>query len=116
MALPLAEAEFGYFERLDIRVGRIISVEDFSEARKPLFKIGVNFGPEIGIKRSAAGLRDIRKKENLLGQPVVAVVNFPSRRIGTFSSECLILAAPVGNGDLALLVPEKEVPLGAKVF
>ena len=116
MAAPLAEAEYGNFERLDIRVGRVISVEDFPEARKPLFKIGLDFGPEIGIKRSAAGLRDIRRKEELLGRPVVAIVNFPSRRIGTFSSECLILAVPVGNGDLALLVPEKEVPLGAKVF
>jgi tRNA-binding protein len=109
-------AEFGHFERLDIRVGRVISVEDLPEARKPLYKLSVDFGPEVGIKRSGAGLRDIRKKEELLDRLVVAVVNFPSRRIGTFCSECLILAAPAGDGDLALLVPEKEVPLGAKIF
>ena len=68
------------------------------------------------IKRSGAGLRDTRMKEGLLGRLVVAVVNSPPRQIGRFMSECLILAAPVGNGDLALLIHEKEVPLGAKIF
>lgn len=116
MTAPLPLAEFGHFERLDIRVGRVISVEDFPEARKPLYKIAVDFGPEVGIKKSGAGLRDIRTKEELIGRLVVAVVNFPPRQIGQFPSECLILAAPVGNDDLALLAPEKEVPLGAKVF
>ncbi len=116
MTAPLPVAEFGHFERLDIRVGRIISVEEFPEARKPLYKVTVDFGPEVGIKRSGAGLRDIRTKEELVGCLVVAVVNFPPRQIGRFSSECLILGAPVGNDDLALLVPEKEVPLGAKIF
>jgi tRNA-binding protein len=113
---PLPVAEFGHFERLDIRVGRVILVEDFPEARKPLYRVTVDFGPEVGIKKSGAGLRDIRTKGELLGHLVVAVVNFPSRQIGKFSSECLILAAAAGNGDLALLVPEKEVPLGAKIF
>jgi tRNA-binding protein len=113
---PLPVAEFANFERLDIRVGRILTVEDFPEARKPLYRVTVDFGPEVGIKRSGAGLRDIRTKEELVGRLVVAVVNFPSRQIGKFLSECLILAAPVGNGDLALLVPEKEVSLGAKIF
>jgi tRNA-binding protein len=113
---PLPVAEFAHFERLDIRVGRILAVEDFPEARKPLYRITVDFRPEVGIKKSAAGLRDIRTKEELLGRLVVAVVNFPRRQIGKFSSKCLILAAPLGNSDLALLVPEKEVPLGAKIF
>jgi tRNA-binding protein len=112
----LPAAEFGHFERLDIRVGRVMLVEDFPEARKPLYKLTVDFGPEVGIKKSGAGLRDIRRKEELVGRLVVAVVNFPSRRIGTFCSECLILAAPTADGNLALLVPEKEVPLGAKVY
>jgi tRNA-binding protein len=112
----LPAAEFTSFERLDIRVGRIVAVEDFPEARKPLYKVTVDFGPEVGVKRSGAGLRDIRSKEELLGLPVVAVVNFPPRQIGKFLSECLILAAPLGDGDLALLRPEKEVPLGAKIF
>ena len=116
MTVPLPVAEFGHFERLDIRVGRVLAVEDFPEARKPLYRITVDFGPEVGIKKSGVGLRDIRTKEELLGRLVVAVVNFPPRQIGKFSSECLILAAPVSNGDLALLVPEKEVPLGAKIF
>ncbi len=116
MTAMLPVAEFGHFERLDIRVGRVVLVEDFPEARKPLYKLTVDFGPEVGIKKSGAGLRDIRRKEELVGRLVVAVVNFPSRRIGTFCSECLILAAPTADGDLALLVPEKEVPLGAKVY
>ncbi len=116
MTAPLSVAEFGHFERLDIRVGRVMQVEDFPEARKPLLKLTVNFGPEVGIKKSGASLRHIRTKEELVGRLVVAVVNFPPRKIGEFSSECLILAAPLGKGDLALLVPEKEVPLGAKVY
>ena len=116
MTAPLPVAEFGHFERLDIRVGRVISVEDFPEARKPLYKVTVDFGREVGIRKSGAGLRDIRTKEELVGRLVVAVVNFPPRQIGKFSSECLILAAPVGNGDLAMLVPEREVPLGVKIF
>ncbi len=116
MTAPLPVAEFAHFERLDVRVGRILTVEDFPEARKPLYRVTVNFGPEVGIKKSGAGLRDIRTKEELVGRLVVAVVNFPPRQIGKFLSECLILAAPLGNGDLALLTPEKEVPLGAKIF
>lgn len=113
---PLPVAEFANFERLDIRVGRILAAEDFPEARKPLYKVTVDFGPDVGIKKSGAGLRGIRTKEELVGRLVVAVVNFPPRQIGKFLSECLILAAPVENGDLALLIPEKEVPLGAKIF
>jgi tRNA-binding protein len=113
---PLPVTEFATFERLDIRVGRILSVDDFPEARKPLYKVTVDFGPEVGVKRSGAGLRHIRTKEELVGRLVVAVVNFPARQIGTFLSECLVLAAPAGNGDMALLIPEKEVPLGAKIF
>jgi len=116
MTAPLPTAEFGHFERLDIRVGRIVSVEDFPEARKPLYRVTVDFGPEVGNRKSGVGLRDIRSKAELTGRLVVAVVNFPPRQIGKFSSECLILAAPAGNGDLALLVPEREVPLGAKIF
>ena len=116
MTAPLPVTEFAHFESLDIRVGRILAAEDFPEARKPLYWVTVDFGPGIGIKRSGAGLRDIRTKEELVGRLVVAVVNFPPRQIGKFRSECLILAAPLGNGDLALLMPEKEVPLGAKIF
>lgn len=116
MTRRLPETSFADFERLDIRVGRILAVEDFPEARKPLYKVTVDFGPEVGIKKSGAGLRGIRTKEELVGRLVVAVVNFPPRQIGRFFSECLILAAPVGSDDLALLIPEKEVPLGAKIF
>ncbi len=116
MTGPSPETSFADFERLDIRVGRILAVEDFPEARKPLYRVTVDFGSEVGTRQSGAGLRDIRTKEELVGRLVVAVVNFPPRQIGKFSSQCLILAAPMGGGDLALLVPEKEVPLGAKIF
>ena len=116
MTRLLPETSFADFERLDIRVGRILAVEDFPEARKPLFRVTVDFGPEVGIKKSGAGLREIRTKEQLVGRLVVAVVNFPPRQIGRFLSECLILAAPIGDGDMALMIPEKEVPLGSKIF
>ena len=116
MTSLLPETSFADFERLDIRVGRIRAVEDFPEARKPLYRVSVDFGQEVGVKQSGAGLREIRTKEQLVGSLVVAVVNFPPRQIGKFQSECLILAAPIGDGDLALLLPEKEVPLGTKIF
>lgn len=113
---PLGTAEYANFERLDIRVGRILTVEDFPEARKPLYKVTIDFGPEVGIKRSGAGFRDIRTREELVGRLVVAVVNFPPRQIGKFRSECLVLAADIDGKEMALLQPEKDVPLGAKVY
>ena len=112
-AAPLSYADF---ERVDIRVGRIIEVQDFPEARKPAFKLRIDFGPELGIKKSSAQATRHYTKENLLNRLVVAVVNFPPKQIGPFMSEVLTLGVPDGDGAVVLLVPEREVPLGGRMF
>ncbi|HKF39363.1 MAG TPA: tRNA-binding protein [Ktedonobacteraceae bacterium] len=107
---------YGEFEKVDIRVGRIIQVEDFPQARKPAYKLSIDFGPEIGIRRSSAQLTGYYTKEALLGKQVVCVVNFPPKQIGPFISEVLTLGVPDGNGEVVLLAPTQEVPLGGKMF
>jgi tRNA-binding protein len=106
---------YGDFEKVDIRVGRIVKVEDFPQARKPAYKLTIDFGPEIGIKRSSAQVTNYTKEE-LLGKQVMGVVNFPPRQIGSFFSEVLTLGVPDDNGNVILLSPTKEVPLGGKMF
>jgi tRNA-binding protein len=103
------------FEKVDIRVGKIIQVEDFPKARKPAYKLTIDFGPDIGIKRSSAQLTNYTKEE-LLGKQVMGVVNFPPKQIGPFISEVLTLGVPDGNGEVILIRPTKEVPLGGKMF
>lgn len=103
------------FEKVDIRVGKIVQVEDFPQARKPAYKLSVDFGPEIGIKRSSAQVTNYGKEE-LLGRLVMGVVNFPPRQIGPFFSEVLTLGVPDGNGNVILLSPTKDVPLGGRMF
>ena len=103
------------FEKVDMRVGKIMKVEDFPQARKPAYKLTIDFGPEIGIKRSSAQVTNYSKEE-LLGKLVMGVVNFPPRQIGPFFSEVLTLGVPDGNGDVILLSPTKEVPLGGRMF
>jgi tRNA-binding protein len=107
---------YGEFENIDIRVGRIIKVEDFPQARKPAYKLVIDFGPEIGQKRSSAQITVHYTKEELAGRLVMAVVNFPPRQIGPFISEVLTLGVPDGEGNVVLLAPTKEVPLGGKMF
>ena len=104
------------FEKVDIRVGRIIKVEDFPQARKPAYKLVIDFGPEIGTKRSSAHVTQHYTKETLLNMQVVCVVNFPSKQIGPFISEVLTLGLPDGDGNVVLLSPTVEVPLGGKMF
>lgn len=105
------------FEKLDIRVGRIIEVEDFSEARKPSYKLKIDFGPEIGIKNSAAQLVDLYKKEELKNKLVLGVVNFPPRQIGTFLSEVLTLGVPDKDGKCVLVTPNKDIAeIGGKLY
>lgn len=105
------------FEKLDIRVGKIIEVEDFPEARKPTYKLTIDFGPEIGIKKSAAQLVDLYKKEELVGKLVLGVVNFPPRQIGLFASEVLTLGVPDENRNCVLVVPDKDLAqLGGKLY
>tara|TARA_Y100000310_G_scaffold314243_1_gene363428 strand:- start:504 stop:836 length:333 start_codon:yes stop_codon:yes gene_type:complete len=107
---------FEDFEKVDIRIGKILKVEDFPEARKPAFKLTIDFGVKIGVKTSSAGITKHYTKEELVGKQVIAVVNFPARQIGPFTSEVLTLGLPDENGDVVLLFPTKEVPLGGKLF
>jgi len=104
------------FEKVDIRVGRIVEVEDFPEARKPAYKLTIDFGAEIGTKRSSVQIVKNYKKDELMGKMVVGVVNFPVKQIGPFMSESLTLGLPDENGDVVLLVPTKDVPVGGKMF
>ena len=104
------------FHKLDIRVGKIIRVEDFPEARKPSHKLTIGFGEEIGIKKSSAQLVDLYTKEELKGKLVLGVVNFHPRQVGSFVSEVLTLGVPDENGKCILVVPDKGVPLGAKLY
>ena len=102
------------FQRIDLRVGRIVGVEDFPEARRPAWKLAIDFGPELGVKRSSAQIKSYAREE-LDGRLVVAVVNFPPRRIGPFESEVLVTGASNEAGEVILLAPDSEVPLGARV-
>ena len=104
------------FNRIDIRVGRIVSAEPFPEARKPAFKLTIDFGPEIGTRRSSAQLTTRYTCAELEGRLVIGVVNFAPRRIGPFVSEVLTLGVPDPEGAVVLLTPEREVPLGGKMF
>lgn len=104
------------FEKIDIRVGKIIEVHDFPEAKKPAYKLTIDFGPEIGIKKSSAQITEHYKKEGLMGKQVIAVINFPPKQIGPFISECLTLGLPDGNNGVVLLTPTHDVPLGGKMF
>jgi len=107
--------EFSDFLKLDIRVGTIIKVEDYPEARKPTYKLEIDFG-SLGTKRSSAQITHHYSKDELLGRQVIAVVNFPPKQIGKFVSEVLTLGLPDENGSVVLTAPTKKVPNGGKLF
>lgn len=104
------------FGKLDIRVGKIIDVQDFPEARKPAYKLLIDFGLEIGTRKSSAQIVKNYAKESLLGRQVLCVVNFPPRQIGPFLSEVLTLGVPDVDGDVVLLRSDQEVPLGGRMY
>jgi tRNA-binding protein len=103
------------FERVDMRVGRVLEADLFPEARKPAYKLRIDFGP-LGIRRSSAQLTVHYRPEDLRGKLVIAVVNFPSRQIGPVRSEVLVLGVPDADGAVVLLEPTVDVPLGGRVF
>src|SRR6185436_8590306 len=105
------------FQKLDIRVGKIVEVNDFPEARKPGYKLKIDFGPEIGVKNSFSQLVLTYKKEELMGRLVLGVVNFPPRKIGPYESEVLTLGVPDKDGKVILIIPDKaEAVVGGKLF
>ena len=112
----MPEMSWEDFEKVDVRVGEVIEAQLFPEARKPAIKLVVDFGPEIGTRRTSAQLTAHYEPEGLVGRRVVAVVNFPPKRIAGFKSEVLVLGVPDGDGEVVLLSPDKDVPLGGRMF
>lgn len=110
-------ADYQDFEKLDIRVGRVIKVEDFPEARKPTYKLTVDFGPKIGIKKSSAQIVEHYTKEEVRGKLILGVVNFPPKQIGPFISEVLTLGVLGKDGKCILVVPDKEIAkIGGRLY
>lgn len=109
-------ATMAEFDRIDIRVGTILDAQPFPEARKPAWKLTIDFGPEIGTRRSSAQITVHYRPDQLIGRQVMAVVNFPPRQIGPFVSEVLTLGAPDEDGEVVLLRPDLRVPNGGRMF
>ena len=112
----MSEITFDEFMAVDVRVGEITRTEPFPEARKPAYKLWINFGESIGEKKSSAQITVHYSLEELMGKRVMAVVNFPSRQIGPVKSEVLVLGVPDENGAVVLIAPDKNVPLGGRLF
>lgn len=110
-------ATYEDFSKLDIRVGEIVAVDDFPEARKPAYKLTINFGEEVGMKKSSAQLVKHYTKKELIGKMILGVVNFPPRQIGPFMSESLTLGVPDTDNECILIIPDKnEAVVGGKLF
>lgn len=107
---------FEDFDKIDIRVGKIIAAEIFAEARRPAYKLQVDFGEEIGIRKSSAQITKNYVPEELIGKYVAAVVNFPPKQIGPIMSEILVLGFPDENNEVTLISPDKDVPLGGRLY
>jgi tRNA-binding protein len=112
----MVELAWKDFERVDVRVGRVVEAKPFPEARKPSIKLSIDFGPEFGEKRTSAQITEHYTPDSLVGRQVVAVVNFPPKRIAGFKSEVLVLGVPDEAGEVVLLSPDLEVPPGGRMF
>lgn len=110
------EITFDDFQKVDIRVGKIVRAEPFPEARKPAIKLWVDFGEQIGQKKSSAQITKHYDPESLVGRKVLAVVNFPPRQIGKFMSEILVLGVPDDDGEVVLIKPDLDVPIGGRLY
>ncbi len=115
-ASPAPEISFDDFLKVDIRIGTVVEAEPFPEARKPAYKLLIDLGPAIGLKKSSAQITENYDLEDLVGKQVAAVVNFPPRQIGPMMSEVLTLGFPDGDGAVMLFHPTKEVPNGGRLF
>ena len=107
---------FDDFLKVDIRVGTIVACDDFPEARKPAYKLRIDFGPEIGVKKSSAQITELYERDAVIGRQVAAVVNFPPRQIGPFMSEVLVLGFPRDDGAVAMITVDPPVPNGGRMF
>jgi len=111
----MTQIAYDYFEKVDIRTGRITGVEDFPKARKPAYKLWIDFGV-LGVKKSSAQITRLYRKDDLTGRLVIAVTNFPPRQIADFTSEVLVLGVVLDNDEVVLIQPDSEVPLGKRVL
>jgi tRNA-binding protein len=115
MAIP-SPISYAEFDKVDVRVGRIVQADEFPEAHKPAYKLRIDFGPEIGVRSSSAQLTRHYTRASLEGRLVLAVINFPPRQIGPFQSQVLTLGVPDDEGGVVLVVPDKNVPPGGRLF
>ena len=115
-AAPAAPITYDDFRKVDIRVGTIVAVEPYPEARKPAFKLSIDFGPVIGVKRSSAQVTKHYALDRLVGRQVAAVVNFPPKQIGKFMSEVLVLGFPDAAGEVVMIGPDQAVPNGGRLY
>ena len=111
-----AQIVFDDFAKIDIRAGVIVSADPFPEARKPAYRLAIDFGPAIGVKKSSAQITEHYALNDLVGVSVMAVVNFPPRQIGPFRSEVLVLGLPDETGEVVLITPDKPVPIGGRMY
>ena len=116
MSAPAAPITFDDFMKVDVRIGQVLAADPFPEARKPAYKLTIDFGPDVGVKRSSAQITRHYTRDALVGRKVAAVVNFPPRQIGSFMSEVLTLGFPDADGEVVLVGVDREIEIGGRLF